>query len=159
MLLFENHDIYNNLAIEAVIDFHWRRARSYYFFSLFLPFLIFAICFGLISWAYLNHSTIINHQFLFIIIILFYYLAFYLFFTEILQLFYKGSKKYFFNLCNIFDVISVIFAVIIISIIVVKNFQFSDGFKSTENNIELTIGISFSIFLIWIEFVSNFNYF
>ncbi|CAB4429799.1 unnamed protein product [Rhizophagus irregularis] len=47
----------------------------------------------------------------------------------------------------------VIFAVIIISIIVVKNFQFSDGFESTENNIGLTIGISFSIFLIWIEFI------
>jgi hypothetical protein len=154
-LIFENHNIYENPAIEAVINFYWKKARSYYFFSLFLRFLVFAICFGLISWAYLNHTTIVNQQFLFTLIVLFYYLALYLLFTEAFQLYYHRFK-YIFNLCNIVDVISVIFAVIIMSIMV-KNFQFSDGFGSaTEISTGLIVGISFSTSFIWLELVRIF---
>jgi hypothetical protein len=159
--VFEEHNIYNiyeNPAIEAVINFYWKKARSYYFYSLFFRFFVFAICFGLISWAYLNHTTIVNQQFLFTLIVLFYYLALYLLFTEVFQLYYHRIK-YIFNLCNIVDVISVIFAVTIMSIMV-KNFQFSDGFGSvTEISTGFTVWITFSITFIWLELVRKFQLF
>ncbi|GES73166.1 hypothetical protein GLOIN_2v1769896 [Rhizophagus clarus] len=152
MVLCRNDNIYINPAIEAVINFRWRTARNY-FFSLFIRFLIFAICFGLISWAYLNHNTLISPNFLFIIIVLFYYLAIYQLITELLQFRYHGSKNYFSEIYNIFDVISILFTVIIMSIIC-KYFKFSDGFGSIEEtNTGLIVGISFSIFLLWIELI------
>ncbi|PKC01166.1 hypothetical protein RhiirA5_427142 [Rhizophagus irregularis] len=156
MLLCGNDVIYDNPAIEAVINFRWKKARNY-FFSLFLRFLVFAICFGLISWAYLNHNTIINQNFLFLLIILFYYLAIYLLITDFLKFLYLGYKIYLNRIYYIFGVISIIFAVIIMSIII-QDFRFSDGFGSVvEINTGLIVGISFSIFLIWIELIFYFR--
>jgi hypothetical protein len=153
MILYENNDdIYDNPATEAVIDFRWRNARNF-LYSLFLRFLVFAACFGLVSWAYLNHSTIIDGKFLFVIIIIFYYLALYLLITEALQLYYRGIKKYL-GVFNSFDNISIVISVTIMSIMF-KSFQFSDGFGSVKTiDPGLIAGISFSIFLLWMEFVS-----
>ncbi|POG75676.1 hypothetical protein GLOIN_2v1475226 [Rhizophagus irregularis DAOM 181602=DAOM 197198] len=95
MILYENNDdIYDNPATEAVVDFRWRETRNF-FFLLFLRFLIFAICFTLVSWAYMDHTTIINQNFLLTLIIIFYYLAIYQLITEALQFHYRGFKKYF----------------------------------------------------------------
>ncbi|CAB4421728.1 unnamed protein product [Rhizophagus irregularis] len=154
-ILYENddtHDIYDNPAIEAVINFQWQKAKNF-FFSLFIRFLVFATCFGLVSWAYLDHSTIINQNFLFILIIVFYYLSIYQLITEVLQLRYRGFKKYFSEIFNISDVISTVFALTIMTIML-KNYQFSDGFESVnEINNGLIVAISFSIFLVWIELI------
>jgi hypothetical protein len=157
MILYENNDdIYDNPATEAVIDFRWRSARNF-LFSLFLRFIIFSICFGLVSWAYLNHSTIINGKCLFTLIIIFYYLALYQLVTEALEFRYRGFKKYFGEIFNSFDIISIILSVTIMSIMF-KSFQFSDGFGSVKAiDTGLTAGISFSIFLLWIELVSWVN--
>ncbi|POG75672.1 hypothetical protein GLOIN_2v1562741 [Rhizophagus irregularis DAOM 181602=DAOM 197198] len=104
MILYENNDdIYDNPATEAVIDFRF-------------------------SWAYLNHSIIINGNCLFTLIVVFYYLAIYQFTTEIIQLIYCGFKKYIGEIFNIFDVISIILSVTVMSIML-KSFQFSDGFE------------------------------
>ena len=52
MILYENNDdIYDNPAIEAIINFRWRKAKNFLYFF-FLRFLIFATCFILINWAY-----------------------------------------------------------------------------------------------------------
>jgi hypothetical protein len=152
MILCENNDIYENPAIEAAIKFRWQKAKKF-FYSLFIRFLVFATCFWVISWAYLDHSTIINQNFLFMLIIVFYYLSIYQLTTEALQFLYRGPKKYFSEIFNIFDVTSIVFAVTIMTIML-KNFQFSDGFGSVKeiNNV-LIVAISFSIFLIWIELV------
>ncbi|PKY60224.1 hypothetical protein RhiirA4_483691, partial [Rhizophagus irregularis] len=152
MLIYGNFDIYNNPAIEAVIDFHWQKARNFFFFT-FFRFFVFAACFGLISWAYLDHSTIINHYFLFALVVVFYYLAIYLLIIEVLQCGHRGPRKYLSEIFNIFDVISIIVAVIIMSIML-KNFQFFDGFGSVkETDPNLVVKISFSIFLLWIELI------
>jgi hypothetical protein len=148
--LHENDDIYDNPAIEAVISFQWQNAKNY-FFSLFIRFLIYATCFGLVSWAYLDHSNIISQNFLLILIIVFYYLAIYQLITEVIEFRYRGIEKYC-EIFNIFDTISIILAVTIMTIML-KNFQLSDGFGSVEDNIGLIVGISFSIFLLWIELV------
>ncbi|RGB41636.1 hypothetical protein C1646_751929 [Rhizophagus diaphanus] len=100
MILYENNDdIYDNPATEAIIDFRW------------------------LSWAYVNHSTIINGKFLFALIIVFYYLAIYQFVDEMLQISYRGPRKY---LGEIFNSIN-------------------------EVDTRLIVGISFSIFFLWIE--------
>ncbi|PKK71654.1 hypothetical protein RhiirC2_827542 [Rhizophagus irregularis] len=43
----DTHDIYDNPAIEAVINFQWQKAKNF-FFSLFIRFLVFANCFGVV---------------------------------------------------------------------------------------------------------------
>jgi hypothetical protein len=149
-----NDDIYDNPAIEATIHFCWKRARTY-FFSLFLRFLLYIFCFGLISWAYLDHSVIISVNFLFTLIVIYYYLAIYLFITEIIQLTYQW-RRYISDICNFFDILSIIFPVIVMSIML-KDFRFSDGFGSVETSDSGLIAlISFSAFFLWIDMVSLF---
>jgi hypothetical protein len=155
MIHYENNDdIYDNPATEAVINFRWQKAKNFFVF-LFLRFLIFAICFVLVSWSYLNHGTrIINGKSLFALIIVFYYLAIYQLITEVLQFRYRGFKKYIGDIFNFFDIISIALSVTVMSIML-KNFHFSDGFNSVEEiDTRLIVGISFSIFFIWIELVS-----
>jgi hypothetical protein len=53
-LYANNYDIYDNPAIEAVINFRWREISKFFLIQ-FLRFLIFAICFLLVSWTYLTY--------------------------------------------------------------------------------------------------------
>jgi hypothetical protein len=156
MILYENNDdIYDNPATEVIIDFRWQRARNT-FFSFFLRFLIYAVCFGLVSWAYLDHGAILNGKFLLVLIVIFYYLAIFQLITEVLQLRYRGLRKYFGEIFNNFDIVSVTLPVTVMSIML-KDFQISDGFGSVnETDTRLIVGISFSIFTLWIESVSLF---
>jgi hypothetical protein len=153
MILYENNDdIYDNPAIQAIIDFRWKRATDS-FFSLSLRFLIFASCFTLTSWSYLDDNKNINEKGLIASIFIFYYMALYLFVTEILQLYYRGPRKYFKNFYNYFDVISIVLPVIAMSVLL-KNFKFSTGFESVDpDDTRLTALISFSNFILWIQFV------
>ncbi|CAB4421660.1 unnamed protein product [Rhizophagus irregularis] len=153
MIHYENNDdIYDNPATEAVINFCWRTTK-YFLYFLCLRFLIFATCFILVSWAYLNRGNIINGYFTFILIFIFYYLALYQISTEISQFRYRGFKKYFSELLTFFDISSIILSVLVMTKIV-KNFQFSDCFGSVkETDSSLVVEISFSIFLIWIKFI------
>ena len=118
-------------------------------------FLVFAFCFVYISWEYLIHEVISgeSRDFLIALIVIFYYLAAYLFVTELVQLYYHGPRNYFGDLFNSFDVTSILLPVIVMSIMI-QDFKLSDGFGSVEMvNIGLMVGISFSIFFLWIEFV------
>ena len=155
MILYENNDdIYDNPAIEAVIDFRWRKARNFLFF-LFIRFVIFALSFVFVSWAYLVHEVINegHRDLLIALIVIFYYLAFYLFATEILQLWYRGPRKYFGDAFNILDIASIALAVTAMSAIL-KNFQFSNSFGSVkEVDTNLTVWIAFSIFILWVQLV------
>src|SRR5436190_16023587 len=85
MILYENNDdIYDNPAIQAVIEFRWRKARNFIFF-LFLRFLIFVTCFALVCWVYFFDHGNMNEKGLIALIIIFYYMASYLLITELLQ--------------------------------------------------------------------------
>ncbi|CAB4479057.1 unnamed protein product [Rhizophagus irregularis] len=151
---YENiDDIYDNPATEAIIDFRWQRARTF-FFILFLRFLLYILCFGLVSWAYLDHSTVINVDFLIALIVVFYYLAVYLSATEIIQLIFHGPRKYFESIYNIFDIFSIILPVIVMSIMI-GDFRYSDGFGGVENtDTGLIALIAFAVFFLWIEGIS-----
>jgi hypothetical protein len=88
------------------------------------------------------------------LIVTFYYLAIYQLVTEILQLRYRGPRKYFGEIFNSFDILSIVLSVIIMSIMV-KDFKLSNGFGSVETvNTEMIVGISSTIFFLWIELVS-----
>lgn len=149
-----NDDMYDNPATEAVIDFLWRRARNF-FLLLFLRYLIFSLCFCYVSWAYINYE-VANEGFRNILVVsfaIFYYLAFYLLVTEMIQLCYHGPRKYFGAIFNIFDIISTVIPTIVMTGLYM-NFQFADGFGSvTTLDTQLVVMISFSILLIWIEMI------
>ncbi|PKY53511.1 hypothetical protein RhiirA4_471776 [Rhizophagus irregularis] len=156
MILYENNDdIYYNPAIEAVINFHWNKAR-FFFFSLFLRLLVHIICFELISWAYLNNSTIINEKFLIGLIVMFYYLAIYLLITQIYQISNRGFRRYFSDVFNAFDTYSIILSVTIMTIMI-KKFRFSDGFGSVTETDKIITGISITTFILWIELIIYFR--
>jgi len=146
----DDMDMYDNPAIEAVINFRWQRTKFYYLLH-FLRFLIFAVCFGLVSWTYLSPKTIINEHLLLASIVIFYYLALYLFLTELIQLIHGGRK--YFDIFNFFDVISNIIPVTTMSLML-KHYQPSHGFESTIDP-TLVVWISVSIFILWIETVGD----
>lgn len=86
-------------------------------------------------------------------IVLFYYLAFYLIATEIIQFLHHGPKEYLSSVFNYFDLISIILPSFVMSYMV----HYSNWFGSvgeTDLDLGLIVGISFSIFVLWIEFVS-----
>jgi hypothetical protein len=150
-----NDDIFDNPATEAIVDFHWQKARNYFFF-LFIRFLIFGISFVLISWAYCVHENMSagSINLLFALNVIFSYLAIYLLITEFIQLFYHGPREYFSNVFNTFDLISVIFPIVVM-LFIFKNFKFSNGFESVEKtDVWVLTGISFSILILWTETVS-----
>ncbi|GBB88710.1 hypothetical protein RclHR1_15290001 [Rhizophagus clarus] len=150
----DNDSMYDNPITEAVIDFRWRSTRAF-FILLFLRFIIFSICFVFISWAYLTHEATEPkfQSFLVFLIILFYYLAAYLLITEIIQLFHHGFKEYFGTIFNYFDLISIILPTIVMYYIL-GLFELSDGFGNVKVDRGLIVGISMSIFVLWIEFVN-----
>ncbi|RIA86143.1 hypothetical protein C1645_829709 [Glomus cerebriforme] len=122
-----NDDMYDNPATEAIIDF--------------------------LSWTYLiqkNTSENLNFRnFLVTSVIIFYYLAIYILATEFIQLCFH-TRRYF-VVYNLFDVLSVVIPVVVMSLIL-KDFQFSNSFGSVETaDTGLVVGISLSIFVIWIE--------
>src|SRR5581483_7057978 len=153
----ENDDMYDNPATEAVIDFRWQKSRNF-LLSLFLRFLIFASCFMWISWEYLSHDVMDGRspKVLIAAMVILYYLATYLFATEVIQLYYQGPRKYFSDIFNAFDIIAIVLPVVVVSL-TLKDFNSTNGYGNVEFvNKELMVGISFSIFFLWIEFVSFF---
>ncbi|GBC04565.1 hypothetical protein RclHR1_05740007 [Rhizophagus clarus] len=155
VIKYENDDdMYDNPATEAIIDFRWRKARTF-FVLLFLRFIIYAICFGVVSWTYLVHDTI-GGKFrvcLVVLIALFYYLSSYLIVTEIIQIAHY-RKRYFRDIYNYFDLLSIIFPTAVMFYMLLSYFQLSDGFGSVKVVEKgLVVGITFSIFILWIEFI------
>ena len=150
--MYENNDdMYDNPATEAVINFRWRKTRTF-FILLFLRFIIFAICFGTVSWAYLVHKTAEKgfQTYLVAMIVLFYYLAGYLIITEIARFFHHGFKKHY---SDFFNLLSIIIPTIVMSCML-ADFQFFNGFESIKMVEKgLVVGITFSIFMLWIELI------
>ncbi|CAG8584837.1 21565_t:CDS:10 [Rhizophagus irregularis] len=78
----------------------------------------------------------------------------YLLVTEIIQFFHHGYKEYLGTIFNYFDLFSIILPAIVMYYML-AHFKFSDGFGSIgEVDRGLIVGISMSIFIMWIEFVN-----
>ncbi|EXX61209.1 hypothetical protein RirG_173230 [Rhizophagus irregularis DAOM 197198w] len=77
----------------------------------------------------------------------------YLLATEVIQLCFHGPRKYFGDIFNSFDICSILLPMIVMSIMLL-HFKFSDGFASVESvDMGLMVGTSFSIFILWVEFM------
>ncbi|CAG8705421.1 11362_t:CDS:10, partial [Funneliformis caledonium] len=78
--------------------------------------------------------------------------AIYFFTAKMIQLHFYGVRKFFSDTFNYFDICSVLIPVIVMTIMLVNSFDFSESFGSIlAVDSQLVIGISFSILLIWIE--------
>ncbi|CAI2180204.1 9220_t:CDS:10 [Funneliformis geosporum] len=85
-----------------------------------------------------------------------YWSTIYLFATEILQLFHHGSIKYLKIIFNWFDLLSILLPVAVMTKLLFYTFKISNGFGSIQViDSQLIVEISYSIFIIWIEFVNS----
>ena len=152
--LEKENDIFDNPAIEAVIDFRWRAARNY-FLQIFFAFVAYAVCFGVIVWAYMSRleATGNTRIFLICVMVCFYYLAYYLIAVEVKQAWHHGTRESL-TLSNLFDIISIVTPCVVMSIFVANSFQ-SDGFGQVENNTGIVVCVSFTMLLIWCEMVGK----
>ena len=148
--------LYANPAIEAVIEIMWIPARTHFLHS-FILFFLYTAVYSYLCYAYtIQLSVESSHNFLLPLIVYFYYAAYYLFSIELKQLRHYGFKDYLLDIYNIFDLITLFTPVILMTVCLITNFELQDGFGDI-NVIEpnLVILMSFSVLLIWCEFVSR----
>src|SRR4051794_1007602 len=139
--------------MEAIIDFRWKAARNY-FLQIFFAFVAYAVCFGVIVWAYMSKLEATGNLITFLMCVIgcFYYLAYYLIAVELKQAWHHGLRESL-NVSNLFDIVSIVTPCVIMSIFVASSFQLSDGFAHVENNTGIVVCISFTMLLIWCEMV------
>ena len=157
--LKEDIIIFDNPAMEAVIDFKWKWASArLHFIHSFILFSLYAVDYCYLCYAYIIQQSVdsIYHNFLLPLVIYFYYAAYYLSFIKWRQMRYYGNKKYFLNIYNIFDLITLFTSVSLMSICLGTSFDLQTGFN-VVNTLEPTLVtlMSFSALLIWCEFVSR----
>ncbi|CAI2180789.1 4173_t:CDS:2 [Funneliformis geosporum] len=151
--LENNNDVFNNPVMEAVINYKWRPARNY-FLQLFFMYILFATSFAIICGTYVAHfeATGYTCKFLLFQIILFYYLGYYLLVVEYKQLDHYGWRHYF-KFFNCVDLVSIVTAIVIMSIYVTPSFSIENAFASAATTQESTVAISFTMLLLWFEFI------
>jgi len=149
-----NYDIFKNPAIEAAINYKWCLVRSY-FLRLFFVYILFAICFAVICGTYVAHLETAGHlcNFLLFLMILFYYLGYYLLVVEYRQLEHHGWTHYF-DFFNCVDLASVVMAIIVMSVYIIPSFSTENTFANVLTTQGTTVTISFTMLLLWFEFVS-----
>ncbi|CAG8608668.1 3606_t:CDS:10 [Funneliformis mosseae] len=133
-----NDDIFNNPVMEAVIDYKWKPARNY-FLRLFVLYILFAACFAAICGTYVAHSEATGYRC-------------YLLVVEYRQFEHHGWR-YYFKLFNCVDLASVVVAVVVMSVHVTPSFDTKNAFANVETTQEITIAISFTMLLLWFEFI------
>ncbi|CAG8502577.1 9378_t:CDS:10 [Funneliformis caledonium] len=113
--------------------------------------LTYAICFGVISWAYMSKLETTGHikGLLIAVIACFYYLAYYLIAVEVLQALHHGFRESL-SVSNMFDIISIITPCIVMSIFVASSLK-PNGFVEVETSTGVVTGISFTMLLLWCE--------
>ncbi len=154
--LDQDVSIFDNPAMEAIIDFKWMPTWIHFSHS-FILFTLYAAVYSYLCYAYtIQLSVESSHNFLLPLIVYFYYAAYYLFSIELKQLRHYGFKDYLLDIYNIFDLITLFTPVILMTVCLITNFELQDGFGDI-NVIEpnLVILMSFSVLLIWCEFVSR----
>ncbi|GBB91622.1 hypothetical protein RclHR1_00190035 [Rhizophagus clarus] len=162
-----NAEIYDNPSMAAVIDFKWNAARNH-FLRHALIYVAFALLFAIINGAIKGASDKITSDWgALIIFVAFYWLGFYLLNTERIQLKYEKWKRYF-GLYNFFDLISVIFPLVMTSLNLYYSNIIPDNFDNlTQDQKEpfvkdyriFTIFNSFAVLIMWLELFLLLRYF
>ncbi|GBC05563.1 hypothetical protein RclHR1_00630010 [Rhizophagus clarus] len=149
----KDNNIFNNPTMEAAIKYRWIPARNY-FLRLYVFFILYATCFAIICEFYLSHVRITGNlnTFIFLLIIYFYYLGFFLIFVEYRQLIHLGWKNYI-TFFNLFDLLALVSPLVVMTVFVTSSFKFSNGFADVVTTQEITVAISFSMLVLWFEFI------
>jgi hypothetical protein len=157
--LDKNNDIFNNPAIEAAINYKWPSARNY-FLRLFSIYILFAICFAAICGIYVAHLEATEHlcNFLLFLIIIFYYSGCYLLVVELTQIRHRGLRHYL-DFFNFVDLTSAIVAIVVMSVYIAPSFSTENTFANVVTTKETAVTISFTMLLLWFEFVCIFIFF
>ncbi|RIA97125.1 hypothetical protein C1645_855465 [Glomus cerebriforme] len=130
LILSDGNDyLFDNPAMEAVIDFKWNQARTHFIRTSCGLYIIYALCFGFLSWAYVRHleTTGIWRDCIIVIITLFYFLAYHLLGIELQQLHHHGFQRYL-SIYNLFDLMVSVIPSTVVSIIIGNSFEFENGF-------------------------------
>ncbi|CAB5209614.1 unnamed protein product [Rhizophagus irregularis] len=149
----KDNNVFNNPTMEAAINYRWVPARNY-FLRLYVLFILYATCYAVVCGFYLSHVRMTGHlnNFIFVLIIYLYYLGFFLIFVEYRQLVHLGWKNYI-NFFNIFDLFAIISPLFVLSVFIIKSYKFSNGFADVVTTQEITVSISFTVLILWFEFI------
>ncbi|CAB4414228.1 unnamed protein product [Rhizophagus irregularis] len=159
--------IFDNPAMEAVIDFKWEYARSH-FLRHALLFVCFALLFAVLTGA-LKNSFVVNNvrananneenvhirAFVKLLIFTFYYLGYYLLASEIVQFYHEGWRRYI-SVYNFFDLASIIMPLAAYTVTWVRE---SRGTVPINQVQQSTVAMSFTILVLWIEMFLLLRYF
>ncbi|CAJ0849683.1 6069_t:CDS:2 [Entrophospora sp. SA101] len=147
--------IFDNPAIEALINFRWKPAKIYLLLHS-LTFIQYAACYVILIWAYTTYQNSSNNLRNFLILVMgyFYFTGYHLLSIEFAQLKYYKFRKYFSNKYNILDIIAIIVPLIVETTIIVKSFEIEDAFGSAKPDQGTIAAISISMLILWIEFLS-----
>ncbi|CAB5386008.1 unnamed protein product [Rhizophagus irregularis] len=151
--LDNSDDIFNNPVMEAAINYKWPSARNY-FLRLFFIYILFAICFAVICGTYTAHLEATGHlcNFLLFLIIIFYYLGCYLLVVELMQIRHRGLRHYL-DFFNFVDLTSAIVAIVVMSVYIAPSFSTENTFANVVTTKETAVAISFTMLLLWFEFI------
>ncbi|RGB37948.1 hypothetical protein C1646_23598 [Rhizophagus diaphanus] len=159
--------VFDNPAMEAVIDFKWEYARSH-FLRHALLFVCFALLFAVLTGA-LKNSFVVNNvranandegnvhirAFVKLLIFIFYYLGYYLLASEIVQFYHEGWRRYI-SVYNFFDLASIIMPLAAYTVTWVRE---SRGTVPINQVQQSTVAMSFTILVLWIEMFLLLRYF
>ncbi|CAB5191232.1 unnamed protein product [Rhizophagus irregularis] len=121
-------------AMEAVINSRWPQAMTYLMLPLGL-YVAFLILFDTISWFYLSDDLPLFAS----ILVMFYYIGTYLLAIEIRQII-KYRTKYI-TIFNVFDIGSIIFAIIVASMILANNIIENYSINIVTINTDVIVGL------------------
>ena len=126
-----------------------------YYFIFFFTYILYAACFAALVGCYLGHVEATGHlrNFLFFLFILFYYSGIYLFLVECRQ--YQSHKwRHYLDFFNFVDLASIVIPFVMTSVYVAPKFHLSNAFADVVTTPNITAGLSFTMLLLWFEFVS-----
>ncbi|CAB4389248.1 unnamed protein product [Rhizophagus irregularis] len=146
-------DIFDNPAMEAAVNYKWIPTRNYYF-RIFVTYILFAACFAALVGCYLGHAEATGHlrNFLVFLFILFYYSGIYLFLVECRQC-QHHSWRYYLDFFNFVDLASIVTSIVMVSVYITPSFKKSNAFADVVTTSNITAGFSFTMLLLWFEFM------
>jgi hypothetical protein len=150
----KDDDIFDNPAMEAAINYKWGPTKNY-FLRVFITYFLYAACFAALVGCYLGHIEATGHlrNFLVFIFILFYYSGVYLILVEWRQFQHHGWIHYL-DFFNFVDLASVVTSLVMVSVYITPKFKLSNAFADVVATSNITAGFSFTMLLLWFEFVS-----
>lgn len=152
-LVKQSDPFYENPSMEAITNMMWHFSKNYWY-NILCIYVIYFLIYSTISWAYLARLEIYGFsQFLMILLmILFYYIAYYFTVTKIHQFIFFG-KELMFDFFSWIDNFAILFPLITVFSISINGYSIVDGFKGATSTLGIMFMIFISIVLLWYELI------